>query len=116
MGILLIVLSTYPQSIEAGNTLLMKKINHFNLKNYFCEIHATKESYSSKGEYIIEVLNRRRISKKQALMVGDHYNWDYKSAKENGIDALLIESEYMKLYSNKGCRTIKRLKDILKYI
>jgi len=49
------------------------------------------------------------------LMVGDSYKWDYKSAKEKGIDALLIQSKYepLKIHTK---RTIKKLSDILKHI
>ena len=50
-------------------------------------------------------------------MVGDNCRWDYKPARDVGVDALLIESEYMKK-DNHGKRikkTIKKLSDVLKY-
>ena len=66
---------------------------------------------------MLKILKRRNISKSKALMVGDQYLWDYKPAKENGIDAILIESEYMKnFHSIKGIKTIKKLRDLLKII
>jgi len=50
-------------------------------------------------------------------MVGDNYRWDYKPARDVGVDALLIESEYMK-NDRQGKRikkTIKKLSEVLEY-
>ena len=48
-------------------------------------------------------------------MIGDSYKWDYKPAKEIGIDALLIESEYESM-KTRVKNTIKKLSEIFKYI
>ncbi len=115
--IILIVLSTHPHSPKQADTLIKGKIKHFNLDNLFDEVHATKTYYKSKGEIMLKILKRRNISKNKALMVGDQYLWDYKPAKENGIDAVLIKSEYMKNFHNrKGIKTIKKLKDLFNII
>lgn len=51
-------------------------------------------------------------------MVGDKYRWDYKSARDAGIDAILIEAEYNKddIETKKIKRTIRRLSDVFDYI
>jgi FMN phosphatase YigB (HAD superfamily) len=118
MGIILVILSTHPHPPRKAGDLIKDKVKHFQLKGLFSEVHATREYHGSKGEFMVNILKRRGFHKKHALMVGDQYNWDYKPAKENGIDALLIESEYMKLNPNskKVRRTIKRLKDIFNYL
>ena len=48
-------------------------------------------------------------------MVGDSYRWDFEPAKNSGVDALLIESEYESL-KHKAKRTIKKLSDIFNYV
>ena len=64
---------------------------------------------------MIEILKKRKIPKSKALMVGDSYRWDFKPAKENGIDALLIESEYEPMKSRVK-KTIKKISDIFTHI
>jgi FMN phosphatase YigB (HAD superfamily) len=47
-------------------------------------------------------------------MIGDNYPWDYKPARDIGVDALLLESDYMK--KDKRIKTIRKLSDIFDYI
>tara|TARA_Y100000034_G_C6865991_1_gene394688 strand:- start:979 stop:1500 length:522 start_codon:yes stop_codon:yes gene_type:complete len=115
MGIITIVLSTHPQPPKEADAIINHKIKHFELVDLFDEVHATRGHSGSKGEFIIEILKRRKIPKSKALMVGDSYRWDFEPAKDNGIDALLIESEY-ELMKHKAKRTIKKLSDIFNYI
>ncbi len=114
MGIILIVLSTHPQTPKEADAIIKYKIKHFNLTKLFDEVYATKDYHGSKGKFILKILKKRKIPKSKALMIGDSYKWDYKSAKNIGVDALLIESEYepMKIKT----KTIKKLSDIFKYI
>jgi FMN phosphatase YigB (HAD superfamily) len=51
-------------------------------------------------------------------MIGDKYFWDYKSARDVGVDALLIESDYSKddIKDKKIKNTIKRLHEVLDFI
>lgn len=49
---------------------------------------------SQKGEYIERILIKKQIDKSNAIMIGDSYKWDYKSATDIGVDAVLIESKY----------------------
>lgn len=117
-GIITIILSTHPHPPKIADAIVKHKIKHFNLKELFDEVHATREYHRSKGEFMIKILKKRKIPKNKALMVGDSYNWDYKPAKDVGIDALLIESEYMKKHIvGKGIKnTIIKLSDVLKYL
>lgn len=114
MGKLTVVLSTHPHEIEEAYKIINKKVEHFNLKELFTEVHATREYHKSKGEYINEILNKLNIPKAQALMIGDNYLWDYKPARDIGVDALLMQSDYMK--KDKRLKTIKKLSDVFAYI
>lgn len=114
LGVITIILSTHPHEISKAYQLLNKKVEHFKLKEFFTEVHATREYHASKGEYINEILKKLKIPKTKALMVGDNYLWDYKPAKKVGVDALLIESAYMK--KDKRIRTIRNVSEILNFV
>lgn len=118
-GILTIILSTHPHVPKEADVVINKKIKHFKLKGLFDEVHATREYHGSKGEFMIKILKKRKIPKSKALMIGDSYNWDYKPAKAVGIDALLVESEFIQKtfpHTKRIKRTIKKLRDIFEYI
>lgn len=114
LGIITVILSTHPHEKVEAYKIINKKVKYFNLGELFTEVHATREYYESKGEYILEILRKLKIPKTKALMVGDNYLWDYKPAKKVGIDALLVESDYMK--RDKRLKTVKNLSDILNYL
>ncbi|MFZ2303982.1 MAG: HAD-IIIC family phosphatase [Minisyncoccia bacterium] len=114
VGVLTVVLSTHPHEIDEAYKIIDKKVKHFNLKELFTEVHATREYHESKGEYIVEILKKLNIPKTQALMIGDNYAWDYKPARDIGVDALLMQSDYMK--KDKRLKTIKKLSDLFDYI
>jgi len=115
MGILTVVLSAHPHPPKEADALINHKIKHFKLDKLFDEVHATRGDFRSKGKFMIKILRKRRIPKSKALMVGDSYEWDFEPAKKNGIDALLIESEYEPMKKQiKG--TIKKLSDIFAHI
>ncbi len=114
LNVITIILSTHPQDIEEAYRLLNKKVEHFKLEEFFTEVHATREYHESKGEYITEILKKLKIPKTKALMVGDNYLWDYKSAKKIGVDSVLIQSDYMK--KDKRIKTIQKVSDILNFI
>jgi len=114
MGVITILLSTHPHPPKEADS----KVTHFRLNDLFDEIHATREFHGSKGEFIVKILKERSIPKTKALMVGDHYRWDYKSARDVGVDALLIESEYMQkdIQGRRIKKTIKKLSDIFSHV
>ena len=114
LGIKTIILSTHPHEEKEAYSILTKKVEYFKLDKLFTEVHATREYYRSKGEYILRILKKMKIPKTKALMIGDNYLWDYKPAKEVGIEALLVESDYMK--KDKRIKVLKKFSDILKCI
>jgi len=118
MGIIIILLSTHPQTPKQANIVVQHRIKYFNLDKLFDEVHATRESHSSKGEFIVNILKKRKIAKNKALMVGDSYRWDYKPATDVGVDALLIETDYIKkdVRGRRVKKTIKKLSNLLNYI
>jgi FMN phosphatase YigB (HAD superfamily) len=117
-GIILVILSTHPHQPRKADAIIEQKIKHFKLDGLFDEIHATRDYHGSKGEFMIEILKRRKIPKSKALMVGDSYNWDYRPARNNGVDCLLVQSEYMKKHpaAKRIKNTIKKLSDIFKHL
>ena len=117
-GVITILLSTHPHPPKEADNIINNKVAHFKLENLFDEIHATRLHHGSKGEFIVKILNKRAIPKNNALMVGDNCRWDYTPARKVGVDALLIESEYMKKdpQGKKIKKTIKKLSNVLNYI
>ncbi len=116
--IITVLLSTHPHPPDEAAAIINHKVLHFKLSKLFDEIHATREFHASKGEFIVKILKKRGIPKNKALMIGDNYRWDYKPAKDVGVDALLIESDYIKKdkYGKRVKNTVKKLSDVLKYI
>ncbi len=112
MGVITVILSTHPHEKNEAYKRINNKVKHFNLEELFTEVHATREYHESKGEYIIEILKRLKIPKTKALMVGDNYLYDYKPARAIGVDALLVETDYMR--RDKRLKTIKKLSDVLR--
>lgn len=112
------ILSASPRPPDHANRVLREKVKYFGLERFFEEVHATQRYQACKGDYIVEILKRRGLPKVRALMVGDNYDWDYQSARWQGVDAVLIDSDYRREHA-KGRhvrRTITELKDVLKYI
>jgi HAD superfamily phosphatase (TIGR01681 family) len=93
-GVLLVVLSTNPQETEIAYKQMKKSVEFHGLNGLFDEVHATAAYPESKGEFILKILEKYGLKKEDALMVGDSYPWDYKSAGDVGVDAVLIASEY----------------------
>lgn len=107
-GMLLVLISTHPQTRKEADLLLDGKVRHLKLDGIFDETHSSRNYPEGKGEKILRVLKRRKIPKSKALMVGDSYAWDYLSAKRVGVDALLVRSAYMK----NGGRKIAAIDDV----
>jgi FMN phosphatase YigB (HAD superfamily) len=51
-----------------------------------------------------------------ALMVGDSLEWDYNPAVQNGIQAVLIKTDYAHERAKSIRRTIEKLEDISAYL
>jgi len=118
LGIIIVILSANPHSSKIANKMMKDKVEHFNLNHLFDEVHATPPVMEAKGQFIIEILNKLHLNKKDALMVGESYLCDCKSARNVGVDSLLIDSQYRKdcPSGSKAKRVIKKLIDVLDYI
>ncbi len=118
LNITTVLLSTHPQPKREATAIINHKAVYFQVAHLFNEIHATPLYHAAKGEYIVRILKERGIAKNRALMIGDNYRWDYKSAKDVGVDALLIDSNYRK--KDRQGKRIKKLicdfRDILQYV
>jgi len=117
-GFVLGILSASPRLPDHANRVLRDKVKYFGLEGFFEEVHATQRYQACKGDYIVEILARRGLPKRNALMIGDNYDWDYNSAQKQGVDAVLIESRYQKEHpkGRRVRRTIAELRDVLNYI
>jgi phosphoglycolate phosphatase-like HAD superfamily hydrolase len=116
-GFILVALSTHPHTRKEADAIMKKKIEHFKLGNLFDHVYTARDYPEGKGEEIVAILKILSIPKTQALMVGDSYRYDYRSAKRVGVDAVLIETLYNEAYrQKKNPKTIKSLRDILALI
>src|SRR3989344_2912729 len=117
-GITLICISTSPKNKKEANRLLKRKIRLFKLSTFIDEAHSTRTHKQAKPEIITKILKKKGIAKKDALMIGDTYAWDYKPVNDSKVDTLLIDSKYKKHPKNKEIsqRTIKNLRGLLKHL
>ncbi|HEA46203.1 MAG TPA: HAD family hydrolase [Candidatus Pacearchaeota archaeon] len=117
-GIILIILSTNPRPLKEANLFIEGSVRHFGVKDFFDEVYGTREHPSSKGDYILKTLKKYGLQKKDALMVGDSYEWDYKPAKSVGIDSVLIGNNYGESQHvvKKVKMNVKKISEILKYV
>ncbi len=94
-GVILILVSTHPHPQDVADELLKNKVNHFQLDELFDEIYTARDYPEGKGEIIDTVLKARSISPLQALLIGDSYKYDYLSAKNVGVETILMDSDYL---------------------
>lgn len=113
-GVILVALSTHPHSVKEADKHMQSKIAHFELENIFDQVLTARANPAGKGRVMIRVLKKLKISKSQALMVGDSYVYDYLSARGVGIDCLLIKTKYLDTRAGKVKSTISHLKELLK--
>ncbi len=117
-GIVMVILSAHPHSPKEAAEVLKAKIDHFKIGGFFDSFYASKADPDQKGKMILKILKEMRIPKSRALMIGDSYRYDYRSARKVGVDALLIKTPYMK-HPPRGPRiskTIQSIKEVLTYI
>lgn len=117
-NIKLIILSTHPDKLENASDVLKSKVEHFELHDLFDEYYVTAEYTEAKAEKIAELLEKFKLDKAEALMVGDSYRWDIEPVTSSGVDALLIDSSYHQ--ENKvhepAKNVIKDISEILNFI
>lgn len=118
LGVYLVLLSTHPHPPKVARMVLKMKLGHLKIKNVFDEFHPTSGSPRSKGSKMIEILKKKKLSKLEALMVGDSYKYDYLPAKSVGIEVLILKSAYLKRekHIKKFGKLINEIGDVLKFI
>ncbi len=93
-GIKRVLLSTSPLSEEEAIMSRIKAAQLVNIHHLLDDIQVAPDYAEGKGERIVALLEKYALHPEDALMVGDTYGWDYKSAQDVGVEALLIRSEY----------------------
>lgn len=80
---------------------LRKWLDHFKINDYFSQVYiADKVSYT-KDKIIRNILGEEKITRKEALFIGDRYKWDYQPAKKAGIKAFLLDKPENSKYKVK---------------
>ena len=115
-GIKLIVFSNSPFPEKEANLRVKIIVEYLGLLNILDGAYGVGNYLNSKGDFVVGKLKEANISKKDALMVGDDYSKDYKSAKRVGVDCLLIEHPYNKSDTKRIKRKVKNFSDILTYL
>ncbi len=97
-GIICVLLSTSPLS-PTDALRSRRKVAHITGLTEFLDMICVAPDYAAgKGEVITRTLEQQGIDKKYALMVGDTYTYDFLSAKNVGVDSVLIKTPYQQQY------------------
>ena len=117
-GIIVVALSTHPHSRQEADIRMQGRIKHLKLGKIFDEIYTARPYIWGKGKVMLSILRKKKIPKSKALLVGDSYIYDYRSAKTAGIECLLITTPYTKYPARgkKPINTITNLKQLLDLI
>ena len=117
MGVRMAVISIVPGPWLRAQRILDRRVKHFGLETFFDGIFPAQKRSDAKGRIMERVLLEHCISKRDALMVGDSYVYDYMSAVKRGIPAVLI---YSKNYGGADAvrvkRRVKRIDQIMRYV
>jgi HAD superfamily hydrolase (TIGR01549 family) len=115
-GVFLVVISANPREESVAVEEIKERLKHFNLLESFLLVRASPgDNPNCKGKIILEVLQSLGLEKKDALMVGDSYKYDYLAAKNVGVDAIWIENPISKLPEvlPEDFKNIRELSDLL---
>lgn len=93
-GIKRVLLSTSPLPEEEAIMHRIRVTQHVEINHLLDDVQVAPDYPEGKGERITALLEQYRLQKEDALMVGDMFRWDYKSAQEVGVEALLIKTDY----------------------
>jgi phosphoglycolate phosphatase-like HAD superfamily hydrolase len=94
MGIKRVLLSTSPLPEEEAIMHRIRVAQHVDVHHLLDDILVAPDYPAGKGEQIRKWLEEHDMQADDALMVGDMYTWDLKSARDVGVDGLLVESDY----------------------
>jgi phosphoglycolate phosphatase-like HAD superfamily hydrolase len=97
-GVCLVVISANPYAEEVAVKEIKERLAYFGLTDLFYACRASSGSDpQGKPAIMLEIIKELGLSKKDALMVGDSYFYDYLAAKDAGIDAFFVENEVSKM-------------------
>lgn len=97
-GMRLVVISANPYPEEIAVEEIKERLDYFGLSDIFYAYRSSKgDDPSGKVAIMLEIINTLGLAKKDALMVGDSYFYDYLAPKEAGIDAFFIENGVAKM-------------------
>ncbi len=115
MKIKRVLLSTSPLPEEEAIMSRIKAAKQIDIHHLLDDIQVAPDYMEGKGERITALLEKYRLMPMDALMVGDTFNWDYKSARDVGVEGLLIRSDYQKEFISElpDNRLITDLKEVL---
>ena len=112
-----VLLSTVPEIEIAPQQVLTGKIEKMGISGLLDDYFATEEYPEAKGEKILELLDNYGFDHSEAIMVGDSYKWDYQSANEIGVEALLIDCPYHEnRYGDEVINTVNNLGQIKDFL
>lgn len=97
MDLVLVLISQVPSGKKLATKQLTRVTKHFDIYSFFDEIRPSYSSISRghadpKEVAILDVLKRRKTSKRSAVLIGDSYTHDYLAAKNAGIECILLHS------------------------
>ena len=117
-GFRLVVLSTNPYPPEKAAEEMKAMMDYFVISHYFDVVMTSPDYPEGKGEVLSQYVAEQGIDKADVVHVGDSYRYDYDSVTNVGFDAILIESEYMKVPEGvepKMIRAIDQLRSVVEY-
>jgi len=115
MNIKRVLLSTSPLPEEEAIMSRIRASKHVDIHHLLDDIQVAPEYIEGKGERITALLKKYNLNPEDALMVGDTFGWDYKSAQDVGVEGMLIRSDYQKEFMQElpEDRLITYLKDVI---
>ncbi len=118
-GIKLVVISANPYPEEVAVKEIKERIDYFGLGGLFYAYRSSLgDDPNGKVAVMLGILDRLGLTKKDALMVGDSYFYDYLAPCEAGIDAFFIENEVAKMPESTpvDMQSIKEVSDLLNIV
>ena len=115
-GLLLVVLSANPYAEDIAIKEIKERLEYFGLAGLFYTYRSSAGSDpSGKASIILEILSSLGLDKKDALMVGDSYFYDYLAAEDIGVDAFFIKNSVSKM-PDEIPQNIKSIKEVYELV
>lgn len=91
-GIKCIVISYQTNPLKFVSKIKIRNLlRKFKINNYFQYIIIVNRKDKFKTRKILNKLEEEKISKKEAIMIGDKYKWDYLPAKSAEIKGFITD-------------------------